>query len=151
MNHLLKVAFYKSDCKQANKTDYIIDKVTGGLGYSHVELILNIAGTDYQFSSINSEGGVRKREHIIDHDTWEYKLFNITQKEYETIIEFFDKIMGCKYDKLGLVGFIIPVIDRENRWFCSEACSRALQIISFKQLMTLESSRLSPNKFYSIL
>jgi len=151
MNHLLRVAFYKSNCEYADKWDRFIDKHTGNLGYSHTEIILDVDNGLYQYSSSITDNGVRRKEHIIDHDVWDYKLYNITQKEFDTILEFFNKIMGNKYDKLGLVGFILPIIDREDRWFCSETSSRALQIIGLKQLMVLESSRLSPNKLYTIL
>jgi len=151
MDHILKVAFYKSDCKYVNIGDTIVNKFTGGLGFSHVELVLNVDGKYYQYSSTFVDGGVRRKEHIYDTSVWKYKNFTISHQEYELILDFYNAIMGNKYDILGLLGFIIPVIDRVDKWFCSESCSRALQIIGFKQLMLLESSRISPNKLYSIL
>jgi len=57
----------------------------------------------------------------------------------------------CIAAAIGMVGFILPLKDREKEWFCSEWVSNALKISGCKKLWTKEPNKISPNKLYKIL
>ena len=143
-----KLAFYKSKAPGAHFEDKIIDWWTGKLGFSHVEIVVEENGQSYMYSSSGRDGGVRRKPHTFDHKTWEYVDVKINK---ETFYDFFRFTEHCKYDFAGIIGFVLPFQDRENKWFCSEWCSTVLKISGHKALYTKEPSKLSPNKFYQIV
>ena len=141
---MIKVAFYKAHGPYAQWDDKLIAWWTNG-SYSHVEIVID----NYQYSSYQPDGGVRKKEHIVDDKVWNYiEIDNIDEQK---ILEFFEMTKGEKYDWLAIFGFVIPFKDRSNEWECSEWCSNALKISGCKKLWKHEPSKLSPNKLYKIL
>ena len=140
-----KIAFYKGlSAPGKDWTDWLICKWTRG-PYSHVELVIG----DYMYSSSPRDGKVRRKTHIFDDKTWDYvEIDNINE---QNIIEFYDITRGNNYDWLGILGFIIPIKDRTNKWFCSEWVSNALKISGYEKLWKQEPSKISPNKLYRIL
>jgi len=140
---MVTVAFYKAYQSKANWEDKLIAKYTHG-SYSHCEIIID----GYMYSSSPRDGRVRKKKHIVDMNIWKYIHIDI---EAKNILQFFDLTKGCRYDWLGILGFIIPFKDRTNKWFCSEWCSNALKISEYKKLWKLEPSKISPNRLYDIL
>ena len=142
---MVKLAFYKGlSAPNRNWQDKLICLWTKGQ-YSHVELIVY----DYMYSSSPTSGKVRKEPHTIDNDVWEY--VSIDNVNTDNILEFFELTKGKKYDWLGILGFIIPLKDRTDKWFCSEWVSNALKISGYKNLWIQEPSKISPNKLYKIV
>jgi len=137
---MIKLAFYKGEGTVYSK---LIRWWTRGK-YSHVEIVVG----SYQYSSI--EGiGVRKEWHKYDRSEWDY--VDVYDLNIDDVLEFFEMTKGHKYDKIGILGFIIPLKDRTNEWFCSEWCSNALKISGYKVMWNKEPSKISPNKLYKML
>ena len=144
------VAFYKANNTNASWKDKLIAWYTNG-PYSHTELILIDGNKHIMCSSSPREGMVRCKPHTIDNDSWDYVEVEISHKDIDTIKDFYNSILGMRYDWSGILGFILPTQDRTDRWFCSETVSNALKIIGFRPMWYLEPSRVSPNKLYKLL
>jgi len=135
----IKVAFYKGKGSWYSK---LIRWWTKGK-YSHTEIIID----GYQYSSVDGIG-VRKKKHTPSNE-WDYvTLYGLN---VDSILNFFDITNTCKYDKIGILGFIIPLKDRSNEWFCSEWCSNALKISGFMKMWDKEPNKISPNRLYRIV
>jgi len=140
----IKIAFYKSNGPRSTWIDRLIAWWTRG-PYSHVELIIEKDGEILQCSSSPRDGKVRCKKHILDTNVWDYVLLEVTSEQYDRIIKFYNSINGNKYDWMGILGFILPIQDRTNNWFCSETVANALKINGFKELWKYDPSRISPN------
>jgi len=142
----IKVAFYKG-ASNANGSFFskLISFWTKSK-YTHTELILS---DGYMYSSSYVENCVRKKKHKFNTEKWDY--LNIEISNEKNILEFFEMTKGSKYDKIGILGFIIPLKDRTKEWFCSEWVSNALKISSIKELFNQEPSKISPGKLFKIL
>jgi len=142
---MVRIAFYKGlTAPHRDWKDWVICKWTHGQ-YSHVELVIG----DTMYSSSPRAGKVRAKQHITDNESWDY--IDMPFIEERNILEFFNMTQGSKYDYIGILGFVIPIKDRTNEWFCSEWVSNALKISGCKSLWKLEPSKISPNKLYKIL
>jgi len=142
----IKIAFYKKTAPKANWIDKIIAWWTKGL-YSHVELIVE----NEMYSTSPRDGHVRKKKHIYDKNTWDYLTLKITEKDYKKFLNFFEQTQGLKYDWFGIFGFISPISDREDKYFCSEWVTKALIIVGINKLFPIEPSKTSPNRLYKLL
>jgi len=142
-----KLAFYKVSGKGAEFEDKVINWWTGKEGFSHVEIVVEENGKLFMYSSSGRDGGVRRKPHTFDMNTWKYVEVEIDRDKF---YQFFKITENCKYDFMGILGFVFPFQDREDKWFCSEWCSNVLKISGDKRFFTKEPSRLSPNKFYEI-
>jgi len=114
--------------------------------YSHVELVTDDFSTMY--SSSGMDGGVRKKPHYYNVNTWTYVEVSVSE---ELVKDIFSETNGSKYDWFGILGFILPLQDRTNRWFCSEWCSNALKCGGDKRMYLQEPSKLSPGKLYNLV
>jgi hypothetical protein len=143
---MVKLAFYKAH--QGGWDDKLISWWTKG-PYSHVEIVV---GPDVDnltmYSSYASDGGVRRTLHKYDPTVWEYVDIDL---DFNVLFQIYQRTNGMKYDYLGMLGFILPFKDRENKWFCSEWVSNVLKCNGDKRFYTLEPSRISPNKLYKIV
>ncbi len=137
----MKLAFYKA---KGNWKDKLIRFWTKG-PYSHVEIV---SEDGYMYSSSPRDNGVRKKKHTYDPKKWDYVEVEINPKILE---EFYEETKGEHYDLAGILGFVIPVKDRTNRWFCSEWCSNVLKISGHKAMWKQEPSKISPNRLYKLL
>ena len=143
----IKIAFYKG--LSANGRDWqdeLICKWTGGI-YSHTEIVVG----DYMYSTSPRDGSVRKKEHIIDLSTWDYKTIEIPNSRLKDLELFYDMTKGLPYDWAGIIGFIIPFTDKENKYFCSEWVTKSLMIMGVPQVFKVEPSKVSPNRLATIL
>jgi hypothetical protein len=138
---MIKLAFYKAH--QGGLDDKLISWWTKGK-FSHTEIVSN----GYMYSSSGMDGGVRKKPHKYDTKKWEYVDIEL---DLGILNEIFEKTENQKYDFKGILGFIIPLQDRSNKWFCSEWCSNVIKCNGDKRFYTLEPSRISPNKLYKII
>jgi hypothetical protein len=143
---MIKVAFYKAH--QGNLTDKVISWWTKG-PYSHVEIVV---GPDVNnlsmYSSSGLDDGVRLKPHKYNPNLWEYVDIDI---DFSILLKIYQITNRNKYDYLGILGFILPLQDRENKWFCSEWVSNILKCSGDKRFYTIEPSRISPNKLYKII
>jgi hypothetical protein len=143
---MIKLTFYKA--YQGNLTDKIISWWTKG-PYSHVEIVV---GPDVNnlamYSSSGLDGGVRKKPHRYDTNKWEYIDIDLN---LNILLQIYNKTKDCKYDYSGILGFVLPLQDRENKWFCSEWVSNVLKCSGDKRLYLKEPSKISPNKLYKII
>ena len=98
------------------------------------------------FSASPREGCVRQKDIKFNPERWDVKSIEVTDNEYDRIIDFYKSITGEPYDWAGILGFILPVQDRTNRWFCSESVSNALKITGWEPMWKIDSSNVSPNK-----
>jgi len=140
----IKVAFYKANQPKATWQDKLIAWKTGGI-YSHVELILS---DGYMYSTSPRDNGVRKKKHKYDTEVWDYIDLGVPREKEKEILKFFAATKGKKYDWLGILGFVLPLADRENKYFCSEWVTKALIIAHVRKLYTKEPSKESPNSLY---
>jgi len=144
----IKFAFYKAfEAKGAGKDDWIIAEWTRG-PYSHVEII---APDDVMCSSSPRDGGVRCKKHVYDKSTWDYISIDVDQNGTDRYVKFCSETQGMKYDWLGILGFVLPIHDDPEKYFCSEWSTRAGIIMGIECLYTKEPSRISPNKLAKIL
>ena len=105
--------------------------------YSHCELVID----GVCFSSSQRDGGVRSKR--VDLSTGRWDLVDIHDRDDDITRAWFTEHMGQKYDTLGLLGFILPGrFERQDRWFCSEACGQALGLSN--------AYKLSPNDLYRL-
>jgi len=139
------LAFYKAFDKK-NKYSNIIDKAialyTHG-PYSHVEIIIDNNGKKEQWAADQSLDKVVKKKYVYNTDIWDYK--DVEVNNIDDIIAFLNYVKYDKYDYMGILGFIIPVQDRSDEWFCSELASAVLKIGGYRLMWFIEPSSVSPN------
>ena len=150
------LAFYKT---QHSKylSDKIINWWTGNNGYCHVEIF--IPDTTKRYTSSGRIGGVIERDikslksykNKLEDSTWKFVEIDVPCLTIEEIEIFYDKTKHHKYDWFGILGFVLPFKDREDRWFCSEWVATVLKNHNYLPLATKEPSKISPNDLYKII
>ena len=144
MNNNIKIAFYKAYQDNASFINKAIAKWTRG-PYSHVELIID----DVMYSA-EPGNTVRCIEHNYDIKEWDYFTFS-KELNIDNIIKFYHMTKGLKYDWYGIIGFISPIADRENKYFCSEWVTRAIIAGGLIEIANIDASKTSPNRLYHVL
>ena len=130
------VAFKKSSSTMYEK---IISYVTKSK-YVHCELVTEKYMNRFLGYSSEPFVGVRGKW-IAYTDDWD---FIPIPSKYEICMEFvFDKTMHCKYDYLGILGFVFKNKDDPARYFCSEWVATVLRLEN--------PSKMSPGDLYKIL
>ena len=144
----VSVAFYKAS--RGNWKDKVVAFWTGG-DYSHTELVFHDPDTGelIMWSSSPIEGKVRKKKHTIDTLTWDY--LHVEVPNPEAMMASLEEVRGERYDWLGVLGFAIPLKDREGKWFCSELVSNALKVGGVAALYSYDPSDIGPNVLYELL
>jgi hypothetical protein len=100
------------------------------------------------YSSSGMDGGVRLKPHKYNSSLWEYVNIDI---DFNVLLKIYQSTIGAKYDYLGILGFILPLQDKKNRWFCGEWCSNVVKCSGNKKMYLYNPSKLSPNDFYNII
>ncbi len=94
---------------------------------SHVELLFD---NSEMFSASQYENRVRFKMCNTKSPVW--KMYDIkidNAKDYKVLYAFCVSQIGKKYDYFGILNFVIPFIhNNKNKWFCSEICTKALQV-----------------------
>jgi len=152
----ITLGFFKTFEKDNDETT-ILGKLVGLYThgpYSHVAIIIEdikdgLLNESTQWEASPTSGYVKKSKHMYDEVKWDYIDINI--KDINNTIEFLNSVLGNKYDYAGILGFILPVQDRSDRWFCSEWVTKALQLAGVEKLWLFEPSKTSPNKLYKKL
>lgn len=135
----MKVAFYKGRNKPFN---WFVSWWDNG-PYSHCEILgEHFGGNTYMcYSSSAFDGGVRKKVIDIKPEKWDVIEIDAS---FDFALAWFNKHEGAKYDYLGLVGYLVRLIEGgKNRFVCSEALC---EMLGFK-----DAWRFSPNALYAAL
>lgn len=117
--------------------------------YCHTELVFS---DGVSFSSNESDGGSRFTTIGYNERDWDFLDVPLPKDEEQRVRAFCAKENGCGYDWLGLALSFSPVAfgyQSENKWFCSEVCTAALQVAGYCSGFT--PVRVSPNRLYKIL
>ena len=144
----LRIAFYKA--QNGNWDDKLIDRFSGGLGYSHCEVVVNsttMIGAHYL-----AKGVAKFRYNDIYSDPM-WDIYEIDMDNAQTIsyAEFMVGRLG--YDTTGVVLYFIGLHmgdDKTDVW-CSEFCARAINKgFNPKGVDKLIDNVLTmPNEFYT--
>jgi len=132
----MKLAFYKATDKPFN---WLVSWWDNG-PYSHCEILGDEVepGTYMCYSSSAMDGGVRSKVIKLNPKKWDIVEVDA---DMEYALYVFRQLEGCKYDYIGLVGFLIRIIPGvKKRFFCSELCA--------KMLGMKEAWRFSPNALF---
>lgn len=114
----MKVIFYKG-MEYGTVFDSLVCWWISGK-YSHVELVIG----DFRYSS-NPKEGVVKKPYDIDESEWDIIELDTSFPFSEVVAA--EALLGCKYDYLGLFGFVFrPAMGKNSRWFCSEFVAHCL-------------------------
>ena len=136
----MKIAFYKG---RKHLFNILVSWWTRG-PYSHTELVRETepgSGVYHCLSSSFMDGGVRMKRMKLDPEHWD--LIDV-DGDWDSAVDWFQARIRCKYDVLGLVGFVFRrVPDVRDRYFCSEAVAAALGYP--------ESWRLDPNTLHAVV
>lgn len=106
--------------------------------YSHCELVVRVSGEVFDcYSASMRDGGVRRKTMTLPSDKWD--LIPIVRDDVAEaeLKRLFAQTQGAKYDYIGAMGAVLGSPERQNRWFCSEWCGKALGLA--------ESWRFTPN------
>lgn len=148
----IKIAFYKGSGGWKNK---IIRWWTKS-PYSHAELILPDGVTWISISPLlTSKVAARvKKEYNIE--SWDFVELDITEKQYDIIMEFYEFTKGSSYDWIGMIfsQFVPYTIKRKGKWYCSEWIAYALRIsnvIDWRIIKIYDRHDLSPSVIYQII
>lgn len=132
----MKLAFYKGKKRLFNK---LVSWWTRG-PYSHCELLFS-DGTSASSSFI--DGGVRYKRILYNDSNWDFIELGPQFNEAQARL-WFDSHLGCKYDVVGLVGFVFRrVADDRNKYFCNESILNALGFY--------DAWRFDPNSTYFLV
>jgi hypothetical protein len=119
----MQVAFYKAPGHIADK---MIRWWTRG-EYSHVEIISGIDTVTGEYlcsSATGRDKGVRTKLMPLPADKWD--IIEVPQWDgYEAYSWFIDH-HGKAYDYIGDAGFVAPLKDGKDKWFCSEAVAESV-------------------------
>lgn len=146
----VRIAFYRHNKKILNMAisawTWIFNPFTPG--YSHAEIGFKLPqGWEY-FSSTN-RGGAKGTRWILPHLLFKHRerwdVYEIEVDSIEDMLKRARRSKGCKYDWLGIFGFITPLglINSKKKWYCSEVC--------YNILVGIWKKRISPRRFYSYI
>ncbi len=87
---------------------------------------------------------------VLGHpERWNYIECEVDPERLEVAIAETNKLMGRKYDYLGIFGFFVPFnIQSRKRWYCSEICSWFGYLC---RITTKRNKRISPRRLAYIL
>lgn len=138
----MKIAFYYA--QYGDWRDKLVSWITRG-PFSHCELVFS---DGVCFSSSGRDEGVRFKLIDFKKEHWIFYDLILSESEEAYVKTWCSLKVGKKYDWLGLLRFVFPNIDSDDKrkWFCSEICVRALQKVNL--FTNLNHHKTSPNSFY---
>jgi len=139
----VRLAFYKGPSSIFGK---LIRLWTCG-PYSHVEIMID----DTSFSAIEGVGTRYLLYPVRNQADWVYVDIPMDNVAQSHVWNWCMTELGCDYDWKGFWLAQVLGLRRQNpeKWFCSEFCSAALQIIG--KLKGVKPYSVSPNKLYRLL
>jgi hypothetical protein len=148
----IRIAFYKGvDCWH----NRLISWWTAS-PYSHAELVLPDNITWISISPFVNCKVTARPKLTYNKNEWDFLTFEVTQKQYHTILKFYEQTAGCRYDWIGmfLSQFVPFHIKQRNRWYCSEWIAYALMlsdVVSWQKKAIFDCTDLSPGFLYNML
>ena len=148
----IKVAFYKG------KGDFVntIVRWWKNSVYSHADLVLPDDVTWIGISPFVKSKIDKKIKLQIEPADWDFVTIEVTEQQYEIIMQFFSDTKGAGYDWVGMLlsQFLPCKIKHRRRWYCSEWITYALRIacvIDWRTLRLYDRKDLSPQVLYNLL
>lgn len=129
----VRLAFYKAKYPDGDIIDNLISWYTwifniGSKSYSHVEIGFHFEEGWRYFSSSMPDKGTRWKTagQTVDKNPERWDVFECEyfESNVEEMIDRANLILGKKYDKLGIFGFLTisgQVANKKDYWYCSEA------------------------------
>jgi len=117
--------------------------------YYHTEIKIN----DIWVTSTDINGVTRTSTNVDKMSRDEYSfVVKLTNIQYANLMNWVDSKVGSKYDFLGIIlSQILPTrIDNPNKWFCSEICTKILQLALVEEVYDLTPNMVSPGKLAKI-
>ena len=126
--------------------------------YTHVEAFFD---NKVMYSSSERDKGVRGRymPKLSDSDEkslerWDFVELNLSKEAENTILKWFESKDGLKYDRVGIA--FAQVLNtnwflQEDKWFCSEIVTAALQEVGLQKLRGVAPHMVSPADLYLLL
>jgi len=122
--------------------------------YCHVEIAFEYEhnpGTYKSVVAIGGEGDVHYADRTFEKEYWDIMKIPVSDELYKIAKDICDGYIGCKYDFLGILGFIVPFKDRSDEWFCSELTSNTLKCIGILAFRYIEASDVGIRKLLDLL
>ena len=148
----IKIAFYKGKGTWINS---IVRWWTKSI-YSHAELILP-DGVSWLGISPFLKSAITKRI-VFEYNTdkWDLLEIEISEDQYELIMQFFEDTRGQGYDWAGMLlsQFLPCKIKHRERWYCSEWIAYALRIacvLNWRTIRLYDRNDLSPAILYDLI
>lgn len=138
------LAFYRA--KRGDWMDKVIDLFTGGVGFSHVELVFSDGAS---FSASPRGRGVRylRIDYAAEAGQWEFVPIEMSPDEERAVRAFCDRQDGKGYDFWGAVCSLFHSLGEDKkRWFCTEVIISALQQVFIQS--DLIAHHQHPNSYY---
>ena len=120
--------------------------------YFHVEICID----NTWITSCPDKGGViKKRLRTNKGSNWDYfeiKVHELTPIQQLILCDFINKQIGTGYDWLGIYSRVFTIFrDDRTKWFCSEICTKLLQLMYVKEVLDYEPYQVTPGLLYNLL
>jgi hypothetical protein len=124
--------------------------------YSHAEIILPDGYTWIGISPFLKSKVDERKKIFFELQEWDFIDIEITEEQYNIIMEFYEDTKGQGYDWIGMLlsQFLPCKIKHKKRWYCSEWISYALRIaciIDWRKIRIYERKDLSPAVLHQLL
>jgi hypothetical protein len=142
----MRLAFKKS----SGFTGKLIDWLSGGDGFCHVELIFS-DGISFSSTTMDEEKpGVRFKQIAYSHpQTWVFVELAVTEDQEAQMVCKAIEIEHAPYDYRGVARFVLPWMpEHPTAYFCSESVLTALQAGGL--FPGIKPHKVSPNRLYEM-
>ena len=148
------IGFYRSDSPSATFLDRLIAWWTKST-YSHVEIAVGNKWISVQTDYIRVLPLDRDKLVELEGNTYDYvvKKIKVTHKQYMDFWQYvYEEMTPKKYDWLGIfTSQIIKIgVQDNNKWFCSEATCKLLQILGDEKAWRCNPEDMSPGDLSKI-
>lgn len=147
----IQVAFYKG---KGNFINSVVRRWTNSI-YSHAELVLPDGQTWIGISPFLKSKIASRQKTSFDPVEWDFLSIEITEEQYEVILDFYEETKGEGYDWIGMLTsqFSPCKIKHRKRWYCSEWIAYALRIacvFDWRTIKIYDRKDLSPAVLYEL-
>lgn len=148
----IQIAFFRG---KGNCVNSVVRWWTNSI-YSHAEIILPDGYTWIGISPFLKSKVDEKKKIFFELQEWDFIDIEITEEQYNIIMEFYEDTKGQGYDWIGMLlsQFLPCKIKHKKRWYCSEWISYALRIaciIDWRKIRIYERKDLSPAVLHQLL
>ena len=148
----IQIAFFRG---KGNCVNSVVRWWTNSI-YSHAEIILPDGYTWIGISPFLKSKVDERKKIFFELQEWDFIDIEITEEQYNIIMEFYEDTKGQGYDWIGMLlsQFLPCKIKHKKRWYCSEWISYALRIaciIDWRKIRIYERKDLSPAVLHQLL